>query len=358
MSENTDTQHQPALRLQQVAAGYPDKPVFGDLSFDLAAGEIGCLLGASGCGKTTALRVIAGFEPIQAGTIRLQGREIASARHAVPAEKRAIGMVFQDYALFPHLSVSANIGFGLQKDLRDRSQRTRRISQLLELMGLADYAEAFPHELSGGQQQRVALARALAPKPALILLDEPFSNLDSELRERLGSQVRQWLKSQGTTALLVTHDQREAFAMADRVGLLQAGKLKQWDTPYNLYHRPADRYVANFVGEGVFIPGTVGEDGRVSLEAGRTLGKPVTALNPGTAVEVLIRPDDVLHDDQSAVTARVVSRAFRGAEFLYTLELPSGARVLSLVPSHHDHAVGSDIGIHLEMNHVIAFPKN
>ena len=342
------------LSLREVAAGYPDKPVFSDLSFELAAGDIGCLLGASGCGKTTALRVIAGFEPIKSGIITLQGREIASTRRSVPAEKRAIGMVFQDYALFPHLSVSDNIGFGLRARGGDRSER---IDQLLELMGLSDYAQAFPHELSGGQQQRVALARALAPKPSLILLDEPFSNLDSELRERLGGQVRQWLKSQGTTALLVTHDQREAFAMADRVGLLHQGRLQQWDSPYNLYHRPADRYVASFVGEGVFIPGTVGEDGRVALEAGRSLGKPLNPLPSGTAVDVLIRPDDILHDDQSQLTAKVISKAFRGAEFLYTLQLPSGAQVLSLVPSHHDHAVGSDIGIHLEMHHVIAFPK-
>ncbi len=344
-----------ALRVLNIEVAYQGTPVVNGLSFELAAGEIGCLLGASGCGKSTVLRAIAGFESITNGKIGLNGSIIATPEAATPAEQRQIGMVFQDYALFPHLTVIENIGFGLRH--LDRLQRRQRIEQLLELVGLSSCGHCYPHELSGGQQQRVALARALATKPKLMLLDEPFSNLDSELRERLSCQVRQWLKSQGTTALLVTHDQREAFAMADRIGLLHNGQLQQWDTPYNLYHRPRHRKIASFIGEGVFISGTIDADGQVRLNADTLLGKPIQPIAVNTPVDVLIRPDDIINDDDSPVQAQVLQKVFRGASFLYTLQLASGERVLSLVPSHHNHETGTAIGIRLEMNHVIAFPK-
>ncbi|MBP7580291.1 MAG: ABC transporter ATP-binding protein, partial [Vogesella sp.] len=185
------------LELQSVSQRYGDKAVVNDMSFTLQQGEIACLLGSSGCGKTTVLRCIAGFEPLAGGEIQLAGRRIASVASSVPAHLRQIGMVFQDYALFPHLNVQENVGFGLGK--LSRSEREARVMAVLEVVGLAAYAQAFPHELSGGQQQRVALARALAPKPQLLLLDEPFSNLDVDLRERLSREVREILKSQGTT---------------------------------------------------------------------------------------------------------------------------------------------------------------
>ena len=348
------------LALDRVSHAYGDHAVVADLSLALREGEIGCLLGASGCGKTTVLRLIAGFEAPHDGRILLRDAVVAAPDRHVPPERRRIGMVFQDYALFPHLSVAGNIGFGLD---RKSALAVRRVDELLDLVGLGGQDGKFPHELSGGQQQRVALARALAPHPHLLLLDEPFSNLDVELRERLSLEVRDILKATGTAAILVTHDQHEAFAVADRVGVMHAGRIEQWDTPYNLYHRPATRRVAGFVGQGVFLSGTVAASGRLDTELGDLHGTLATecdggscALLPaGTRVDVLLRPDDVVHDDGARQQAEIVAKAFRGAEFLYTLKLASGATVLSLVPSHHDHAVGERIGIRLDADHVIAF---
>ncbi|MEW6165432.1 MAG: ABC transporter ATP-binding protein [Pseudomonadota bacterium] len=353
----------PLLALQQVSHAYGDHRVVHDLSMTLAEGEIGCLLGASGCGKTTVLRLIAGFEAPSAGRILLREEVVAARGRHVPPEKRRIGMVFQDYALFPHLSIAGNIGFGLDKK---SAAAGRRVAELLDLVGLPGLGGKYPHELSGGQQQRVALARALAPHPHLLLLDEPFSNLDVELRERLSLEVRDILKRAGTAAILVTHDQHEAFAVADRVGVMHAGRIEQWDTPYNLYHRPATRQVADFVGQGAFIPGAVNAAGQVGTELGVLNGTLATEcdggscalLGAGTAVEVLLRPDDVVHDDAAPTQAAIVAKAFRGAEFLYTLRLASGAQVLSLVPSHHNHAVGENIGIRLDADHVVAFRRN
>ncbi|MCW5620666.1 MAG: ABC transporter ATP-binding protein, partial [Burkholderiales bacterium] len=233
---------------------------------------------------------------------------------------------------------------------------------LLALVGLAGQGRKYPHEMSGGQQQRVALARALAPKPSLLLLDEPFSNLDVELRERLAGEVRDLLKAQGMTAIVVTHDQHEAFAMADRIGVMHEGRILQWDTAYNLYHRPAHRFVADFVGQGAFVPAHISRAGLVELELGVLSGRPRYVGEPSDGMksqplEVLLRPDDVVHDDASPVRAQVLSKAFRGAYILYTLRLPSGVRVLSLVPSHHDHAVGEAIGVRLAADDVVVFPR-
>ncbi len=340
------------LTLDGVSHAYGRQEVVRDLSLELVDGEIGCLLGASGCGKTTVLRLIAGFETPSSGTIRLRGETVAAARRCVPPERRRIGMVFQDYALFPHLTVAANVGFGLRQD---SALAQRRVAELLELVGLGSRGDKYPHELSGGQQQRVALARALAPRPHLLLLDEPFSNLDVDLRERLSLEVRAILKETGTAAVLVTHDQHEAFAVADRVGIMHAGRIEQWDTPYNLYHRPATRHVADFVGQGVFLPGRVLGAASVAIELG-TLGCRLPGDIAGDeTVDILLRPDDVTHDDAAPNQAEVVAKAFRGAEFLYTLRLPSGTQLLSLVPSHHDHAIGERIGIRLDVDHVVAF---
>jgi len=361
----------PILAVDRVSHAYGKQAVVRDLSFVLEAGEIACLLGSSGCGKTTMLRLIAGFEAPAAGTIRLKGAPVAGPGIFVPPETRQIGMVFQDYALFPHLTIAANIGFGLRensarpKGVPFAGLAIRRVEEMLELIGLDGRGGRYPHELSGGQQQRVALARALAPHPHLLLLDEPFSNLDVELRERLSLEVRAILKRTGTAAILVTHDQHEAFAVADVVGVMHAGRIEQWDTPYNLYHRPATRQVADFVGQGVFVPGAVRGDGRVDTELGPLNGTLATEcdggscalLGDGAAVDVLLRPDDIVHDDDAATQAEVVAKAFRGAEFLYTLRLDSGAELLSLVPSHHNHALGEKIGIRLDADHVVAFRK-
>ncbi|ODS98263.1 MAG: ABC transporter ATP-binding protein [Lautropia sp. SCN 69-89] len=337
--------------------------VLDGLAFQLSPGEIGCLLGASGCGKTTALRTIAGFVRPDRGSVHIGNRCVASPRAWIEPEQRGVGVVFQDYALFPHLDVTANVAFGLRA--LPAAERPARVAAMLELVGLPAIGSRFPHELSGGQQQRVALARALAPAPAILLLDEPFSNLDPDLRERLALDLREILKRHGTTALLVTHDQYEAFALADRVGVMDAGCIEQWDTPYRLYHQPATRQVADFVGLGAFLPGRLEHrDGNtfVHLELG-TLpihARTDQAIAGATAnlqgeVTVLLRPDDVVHDDGSPMQAEVVRKAFRGAQFLYTLRLASGQTLLALVPSHHNHAVGERIGVRFDADHIVTF---
>jgi len=349
------------LELKGLRQSYGDQEVVKGLSFSLARGGIGCLLGPSGCGKTTVLRCIAGFEPVTAGEIELNGQVVSAPGRMVPPEKRRIGMVFQDYALFPHLSVLDNIAFGLHALARD--ERDRRAAEYLAAVGLSGASGKYPHELSGGQQQRVALARALAPRPDLLLLDEPFSNLDVDLRERLGQEVREIIKRSNTTAVLVTHDQQEAFAIADEIGIMHEGEIKQWDTAYNLYHRPVSRFVADFVGQGVFLPGSVQSSREVSIELGALRGEipdmcelGCDACGKGCQVDVLLRPDDIVHDDASRLRAEVLHKAFRGAEILYTLRLESGRKVLALVPSHHNHALGEHIGIRLDVDHVVAFP--
>ncbi len=347
-----------ALELQSLTLAYGtpsgQHTVLSDFSLQLVQGEIACLLGPSGCGKTTALRAIAGFQPLQSGRIWLMQQEVSSARHHLPPERRHIGMVFQDYALFPHLTVEQNIGFGLHR--LPRREREARVAQMLSLVGLEALAARAPHELSGGQQQRVALARALAPQPSLLLMDEPFSNLDVTLRERLAIEVRDLLKATGTTAVIVTHDQHEAFAVADRVAVLAEGCLQQWGTPMDLYHRPANRFVAGFIGEGMMLRGQTDGDGQVLTELGtfRPDQLPL-GMVAGQPLDLLVRPDDILHDDASPLQAHVVAKAFRGAEFMYTLALPSGQQLLSLVPSHHDHAIGEAIGIRVMLDHIICF---
>jgi len=344
----------PLLAIRALRHGYGSNEVIRGLSLSLNKGTIGCLLGASGCGKTTVLRCIAGFEPVQAGEIWLNGQLVSRRGVLLPTEARHVGMVFQDYALFPHLTVAENIAFGLHDG--DRAARARRVDEVLEIVRLGGLRDQYPDELSGGQQQRIALARALAPRPDLLLLDEPFSNLDVEFRTQLSVEVREILKHQNTTAILVTHDQNEAFNLADEIGIMRDGTIEQWDTPYRLYHEPASRYVADFVGQGVFLPGTVLAEARIRLELGVFQGNTID-WPQGTEVDVLLRPDDILHDDASPLQAQVLHKAFRGAQFLYTLQLPAGGRVMSLVPSHHNHAIGERIGIRLEIDHLVAFRR-
>ena len=360
----------PYFSVQNLIVGYDDTIVVNGMSLMLEQGEIGCFLGYSGCGKTTALRAIAGLEQSRGGTIHLNNQRLTekTARHsfAVAPAKRGMGMVFQDYALFGHLSVAKNIAFGLNK--WSAADKKARVAEMLSLVELTEHADKRPNELSGGQQQRVALARALAPKPKLLLLDEPFSNLDVVLRESLAMNVRDILKRTNTTAILVTHDQNEAFALADKVGVMDKGRLVQWARPSELYHEPVSPFVAEFVGEGAMIDGII-KEGRVETALGNIYrrmevydesGQPQYCeydYPNGTLIKVLVRPDDIIHDDDSTQTALVIGRVFRGANYLYRLQLDDGQTVLSLVASHHNHAIGSHIGILPLLEHVVVFDE-
>ena len=341
------------------------------VTLSLSPGQIGVLIGPSGCGKTSLLRAVAGLERLSSGRISINGEPLsdpATGRHLAP-EARRIGMVFQDYALFPHLSVADNVAFGIRH--LPAAARRERVQQVLDLVGLGHAAGRAPHQLSGGQQQRVALARALAPQPRLMLLDEPFSSLDVDLRERLAQELRGILKAAGTTALFVTHDQLEAFAVGDLIGVMNRGRLEQWDDAYNLYHRPATRFVAEFIGHGVFtaaqiVPVSAAHHaGAACCAVVRTgLGElvdvaecPLPDAYPDGLCDVLLRADDIVHDDASPVQARIERKAFRGSEFLYTLRLQSGEQVLAHVPSHHDHQIGEWIGIRAQVDHVVTFAR-
>jgi iron(III) transport system ATP-binding protein len=351
------------LEVSQLVVRYPGatQAAVSGVSLGLRTGDIGVLIGPSGCGKTTLLRAVAGLEQVASGEIRLSGQVVSSAALQVAPEARRIGMVFQDYALFPHLDVGRNVAFGLAH--LPRAEREIRVREVLALVGLSGNEERYPHELSGGQQQRVALARALAPRPQLLLLDEPFSNLDVELRERLAHEVRNILKEAGATALFVTHDQLEAFAIGDTIGVMHEGQLHQWDDAYTLYHRPATRFVADFIGHGVFAPATIREVNQ-QIVVQTPLGEltdvaecPLPCAFEGGECDVLLRADDIVHDDDAPVKAEIVRKAFRGSEFLYTLRLSSGQTVLAHVPSHHDHRIGEWIGIRPEVDHVVTFNR-
>ena len=341
------------VEIKSVSVAIARRHILKSVSFDLKDGEIGCLTGPSGCGKTTLLRTIAGFESLLGGEIWINEVQMNEVGHTVPVERRQIGMVFQDLALFPNMTVADNICFGLQ-DI-DKQARRQRLDKLVGLLKLADYLSAYPHHLSGGEQQRVALARAMAPSPKILLLDEPFSSLDVDLRGKLATEIRQVLKREGITTLMVSHNQLEAFAIADYIGVIQGGELLQWAPAFELYHQPNCSQVADFIGEGVFIAGEVIDEYTVNTVLGNISGTEKHDRALKSKVRVLIRPDDILHDDDSLLQGLVLDKVFRGAEFLYTLQLESGEKLLSLVPSHHDHPLREPIGIRLDIEHLAMF---
>jgi iron(III) transport system ATP-binding protein len=344
------------LEVNDIECRHGERVIVRGLSMSVSRGSLVCLLGPSGCGKTTVLRAIAGFHPVEQGEIVISGRVCSRRDLTVAPEKRRLGMVFQDYALFPHMTVGENVAFGLRG--LNAGARRRRTEELLGRVGLDNLQARFPHELSGGQQQRVALARALAPNPDLILMDEPFSNLDIDLRERLGAEVRDVLKDQGTTCVLVTHDQHDAFALGDEVGVMHDGRILQWDTPYKLYHEPSSRFVADFIGQGTFLRGTLLAPDTVETELGIVRGNRAFGWDRGQAIDVLLRPDDIVPDPDSALRGEVVRKAFKGAEILYTLRLASGGRLLGLFPSHFDYRVGERVGFRVEADHLVAFRRD
>ena len=342
------------LEVDRIRCGYEDAAVVEDLSFRVEPGQFAALLGPSGCGKTTTLRAVMGFEPLRGGEIRMDGAAVSTARRTVAPERRRTGMVFQDRALFPHLTVAENIAFGIRR--RPRAERARAVARLLETVGLPDRGARYPHELSGGQQERVALARALAPGPKLLLLDEPFSGLDADLREHLSVEVRDLLRAHGATMVMVTHNLSEAFAMSDRVGVMAEGRLLQWASPFHLYHRPVSRQVAMSVGRGVFLRGVLRARDALDTELGEIRGPRSHSHPLGTRMDILLRPDDVMVDANGPASAAVTAKAFRGTSTLYTLRLESGTEVLASAPSHIDLEVGARTGLRLDLEHLVAFP--
>lgn len=341
------------IELNQVTLTYPGGkvPAVSDVSFKVEKGEVLALLGPSGSGKTTLLRLIAGFEKPDQGSVFLEDREVSRPNDCLPPEKRGVGMVFQEYVLFPHLTVVQNVGFGLRQ--MTRAERKRRVTEILTLVGMNGFERSYPHELSGGQQQRVALARALAPNPIVVLLDEPFSHLDPDMRSRMRFEAQQILKRVGTTAILVTHDHEEAFAMADHIAVLNVGRLEQLDTPEAIYHMPSTPFVADFVGQADFLPGSVEADGLIHTEIGQfpnEIGYPEAA-----SLVVMIRPDDIhLVPDPKGI-GRVVSRQFRGSENLYVISLPSGQTLHSSEHSVAVYSPGTRVDIRLTATHTVLF---
>ena len=377
----------PIIAVRDLRKRFGGFPAVDRLTFEVGEGEILALLGPSGCGKTTTLRLIAGLERPDEGSIAIAGRTVADGRLLVPAEERGVGLVFQDYALFPHITVEENVAFGLRRRGRGgrggrrrggwwgreprggRGGRRRggrgrgggwgggddarqRVAEVLALVGLTDLGRRYPHQLSGGQQQRVALARALTPNPQVILLDEPFSNLDADMRAQMRRDVQRILRTAGTTALFVTHDQEEACELADRIGVLNSGRLEQVDTPEALYRAPATRFVAQFVGSADFLPGGVTPEG-IRTELG--LFGLAAQFAVGARVEVMIRPVDVhivpAPDGRSVIT----ERCFRGSETLYTVRLPSGQIVHSSQPSGHLWPPGTRVHVSATPAQLIAF---
>lgn len=339
------------LELRSVSCAYdPGRPAVRDISFSVQEGEILCLLGPSGCGKTTVLRAIAGFEPVRSGEIYLSGRLVSSSRDTVPTEERRVGMVFQEYALFPHLRVADNIAFGLRH--LPRPERHCRVQEMLRVTGLEGLERRYPHELSGGQQQRVALSRALVQNPIVLLLDEPFSNLDPDMASRMRQELHALLRRMKTTTILVTHDHDEAFAMADRIAVLNKGRLEQMDTPEMIYHMPATPFVADFAGQADFIPGEI-RGGLVRTELGEF---PNTVDGKEScSVVVMIRPDDIHVSPDESGRAHIVDRQFRGSENLYTVQLPSGQLVHSSEASTTILARGTAVSLKVLATHTVIF---
>ncbi len=342
------------LNIKNISCKYHTQTVVRELSFHANKGDMICLVGPSGCGKTTVLRAIAGFEAIHSGEITLHDNVITRPGYQLAPEKRKIGMVFQDYALFPHMNICDNICFGLRN--LSKHEKSKTSGKMLTIVGLEGLGKRYPHELSGGQQQRVALARALAPMPDIILMDEPFSNLDVEMRESLSQEIRSILKAQGVTGIMVTHDQHEAFAMADVIGVMKDGEIQQWDTAYNLYHEPANPFVADFIGQGVMLEGTLISPNQIETEIGIVKGDRAYNWERGCKLKLLLRPDDVISDQNGNLVGEITQRAFKGAEIMYTIRLSTGTEVMSLFPSHHDHFIGDKVRLSLAADHMIAFP--
>ena len=344
------------LEVKKLDFAYGRNQILYEFDFSLEESQIGCLLGPSGCGKTTALRAIAGFENPTKGEIILNGNKLNGLKIFVEPEKRQIGMVFQDIALFPHLSVKENIQFGIRS--LSQNLRDKRSDELLDLVGMSEFKKKYPHEISGGQQQRVALARAMAPKPSLLLMDEPLSSLDEELREQLAREIRLILKQEKVSAVLVTHDQNEAFAVGDHICVMHQGRVQQNDSAYNLYHHPLNRFVAEFIGEGTLLPGVVAGENTIATDLGEIKGNLPETCKHHDKVDVLIRPENVILTDDNENKVVIIARYFRGSSYLYTLKTKNGAELLCFLSSSEGLQIDQSIGVRLQIEKPVFFSRS
>ncbi len=316
--------------------------------------EITSIIGSSASGKSSLLRLIAGFEKTTSGYIKVSDRIVDNENTLIQPQDRNIGIIFQDLALFPHLNCEENIVFGIFNQSDD--QKKQRLNRLLDLLNISKISKKYPHELSGGQQQRIAVARALAPKPEILLLDEPFSALDELLKEQLIGDVKKLLKEEKITTIVITHNIKEAFQLSDRIAFLGDKKIIQHDTPYNLYHKPLTREIANFCGLGSFIKGNVIGANHVSTGLGKLFGD-VSGYKKSATVDVMIRPDDIIHDDNSTQSAQIVEKVYYGSEFLYKLKIKNNENIFCFTPSHHNHEINEVIGIKAEIDHLVLFEE-
>ena len=340
------------LEIENISLNIDGNLIIDNLNLNICEQEIISIIGPSASGKSSLLRIIAGFENVNSGRVKINGVIVDDRSKVVEPQNRQVGIIFQDLALFPHLNCEDNILFGISKHTpAEKFKRLNRLSNLLDISGIL---KSFPHEISGGQQQRIAIARALAPKPEILLLDEPFSALDEKLKETLMSDVKKLLQEEKITTIVITHNIKEAFEISDKIAFLDNKKIIQYDTAYNLYHKPLTKEIANFCGIGSFINGKVIDANHVQTKLGQFFGN-TSQFNIGSNVKVMIRPDDIIHDDNSTQSAKVIEKSFHGSDFLYKLELSDGERVFCYTPSHHNHALNEVIGIKRVIDHLIIF---
>ena len=340
------------LNLQSVKIALDSKVILDDVNLKIDTGEIVSLMGSSASGKTSLIRSIAGFHNISSGTIQIDGQVVDDSIRRSDVAMRNVGVIFQDLALFPHLTVRENICFGLNNI--DSAQQENRAKKLEDLLDIENITNRYPNQISGGQQQRVAIARAIAPKPNLLLLDEPFSALDYELKDNLMNDIMKLIKSENMTAILITHSAEEAFKMSDKIAFISNNTITQFANPYDIYHRPASKEIANFFGISSYIKAKITDSSHIKCILGDFVGM-VDQYNKDAKVDLLIRPDDIIHDDDSLFSAKVIKKTFRGSDFLYELELNDGQKIFCYTPSHHNHQVNEVIGIKLDLDHLVIF---
>ena len=340
------------LNLQSVKITLDSKVILDDVNLKIETGEIVSLMGSSASGKTSLIRSIAGFHNISSGVIQIDGQIVDDSIRRSDVAMRNVGVIFQDLALFPHLTVRENICFGLNNV--DSAQQQNRAKKLEDLLDIENITNRYPNQISGGQQQRVAIARAIAPKPNLLLLDEPFSALDYELKDNLMNDIMKLIKSENITAILITHSAEEAFKMSDKIAFISNNTITQFANPYDIYHRPVSKEIANFFGISSYIKAKITDSSHINCILGDFVGM-VDQFNKDDKVDLLIRPDDIIHDDDSLFSAKVTEKTFRGSDFLYELELKDGQKIFCYAPSHHNHQVNEVIGIKLDLDHLVIF---